>query len=88
MLHESSLPRLETGCVGHPFHPTPAPDNLSIVLNKDIGQPPLGAVREDDPQKEDCTNVPKPIFDMHCHIILPSVGHDALKVKQLVSTAR
>ena len=38
MLHKSDLPIFETGCVGHPFHPTPAPNKLSIILHKDIGQ--------------------------------------------------
>ena len=50
-LEESVLPRLEFGCVGHPLHSPPVANNLSIVLNKDIGQRPLGEIREDDPPK-------------------------------------
>ena len=49
-------------------------------VKKDIGQRPLSEVSEYDPQKVGCNNVPHRISDMHCHIILPSVGHDVLKV--------
>ena len=88
VLQESHPPIFETGFLGHPFHPTPVPNNLCIILNKDIGQRPLSEVREGDPQRDGCNNVPRRIFDIHCHFLGPSVGHDALKVKQLVSTAR
>ena len=86
VLQESNLPIFETGCVGHPFHHSPVPNNVSIILNKDIGQRPLSEVTEGDPQTDGCNDVPHRIFDMHCHLG-PSVGPDALKVKELFGTA-
>ena len=77
----------EIGCVGDSFHSDPAPNNLSIILHKDIGQGPLSKVRGGDPQRDECNNVPQWISDMHCHFLGPSVGHGALKVKQMVSMA-
>ena len=73
---------------GLPLPVPPVPHPLSIVLNKNIGQRPLGDVKEDDPQKLGFHNVPQRIFHMHCNIILPSFGHDALKFQQLVNTGR
>ena len=87
MLHQSYLPLLQTGCVGHPFPPTPVHNNLSIILHKDVGHGPLSEVREGDPQRDGCNHAPKWICDMHRHLFLRSVGHDALKVKQLVTMA-
>ena len=87
VLDESLLPRVKVSCVGYPHQRPAIPHKLSIVLNQAVRQRPLGEVREDDPQKAGFHNASQWILHTHCHHILPSVGHGALKVKQLISTA-
>ena len=87
VLDESLLPQVKLGCVGYPHQPPPVPRILSIVLNQNVRERPFGEVRQDDPQKAGFHNIPLCILDKNGHLILPSVGHDALKVKELIHTA-
>ena len=50
MLHQCDLSWLQTGCVGHPFQPTPVTNILCVILHKDIGKGPLSEVTEGHPK--------------------------------------
>ena len=87
VLEESVVSRLELVVCVTLSIPPQSPTTCVSSSTRTYGCP-LGDITEDDPQKAGFHNVPQWILHMHCHIILPSVGQDALKVKQLVSTAK